>query len=240
MRFAADAANERTLIRGFCRNPDFDVHHATACMMYGVTEPSKRQRKFGKIINFTTIYGGGENRVHDALLDMIDAVEAKQGCREFGYRLQPGETPHRALAQLIRQRYFKMLPNMLTASRERAKIAERRGFTINAFGRHRYLEADGRNGEPRWYATFNTEIQGTAADAAKAGLVALYRELQVRDGVIGLMLQIHDEAVYESDGDPRTDKRVLKLLKHTRFKVPIIADVSGSSTSWQDKESIKL
>jgi hypothetical protein len=55
------------------------------------------------------------------------------------------------------------------------------------------------------------------------------------------MLQIHDEAVYESDGDPVTDRRVLELLAdHTSFRVPIIADMSGSSTTWQDKAKVQL
>ena len=118
---------------------------------------------------------------------------------------------------------------------QEAESAERRGFVMNAFGRHRFLE------DEKWYKAFNTRVQGSAADQAKKGLVAMYRELQVRDRSIALMLQIHDEAVYESDGDPRTDRRALELLQDTtRFRVPIIADVSGSTTTWQDKQKLKL
>lgn len=235
MRFAADAANETSLIHGFCHDPDFDAHTATAQKMYGVSEPTAKQRKFAKITNFTTIYGGGENQVYTKLTEMLTRDEAKAGLRESGYRLRVGEDPHRALAQLIRARYFQQLPNMRRATYRAAEIAERRGFVMNAFGRHRYMDGD------RWYRAFNTEIQGTAADQAKAGLVKLYRELQLGSGEIALMLQIHDEVVYESLGDPATDRRVLELLNEpSRFKVPIIADISGSATSWQDKQSIKL
>ena len=50
-----------------------------------------------------------------------------------------------------------------------------------------------------------------------------------------------DEIVYESEGDPRTDRKVLELMKNeTRFRVPIIADMKGSSTNWQEKTSIDL
>lgn len=236
MRFAAHFANEPFLVEGFNHDPNFDTHAATAKAMYGLTgEPSKRQRKFGKIINFATLFGAGEDRVRDSLLDMIDANEAIEGCKELGYRVRRGEDAHRSLAQLIRQRYFKMLPGMRKVTKDVAREAQQNGFCVNAFGRHRYFD------DERWYSAFNTIVQGSAADAAKRGLVAMYRELQLRDGVIGLMLQIHDEEVYESDGDPKTDRRVLELLRDdTSFRIPIIADISGSDTTWQNKVTVKL
>lgn len=234
MRFAAHLANEPTLIEGFNHDPDFDTHRATAQLMYGVQEPTSRQRKFGKIINFTTLFGGGENKVTEQLIDLISVEDARAGCREFKYRPGPGESPHRALAQLILQRYYAELPAMRKATRQATRLAESRGMTLNLFGRHRYIDE-------RWYRAFNTEVQGSAADQAKRGLVALYRELQLGDGALALILQIHDEAVYESDGDPAVDRRVLELLADTtRFKVPIIADVSGSTTTWQDKVKLDL
>jgi DNA polymerase I-like protein with 3'-5' exonuclease and polymerase domains len=168
-------------------------------------------------------------------VELMTYAEAVEGLREFKVIPKAGESVHAALAAMILKRHRERLPAMQRITKERAEIAEARGFTINAFGRHRFL-TDGR-----WYSTFNSEVQGSAVDMAKRGLVALYRELQLNTGEIALLLQIHDEAVYESEGNPRTDRRVLELLSDTtRFRVPIIADISGSAVNWQDKEKIKL
>lgn len=235
LRFMAHFARVPALIHGFKSQADFDAHAATAKLMFGVKEPSARQRKFAKIINFTTLYGGGEQQVTDKLTELMTLAEAKDGCHEFGYRLRPGEPAHRSLAKLIRARYFEMMPEVRTYTRERADLAEVRGFTINAFGRIRYLDDD------KWYKAANSEIQGTAGDKAKEAMVVLYRELQLGTGELAMLLQIHDEIVYESEGDPRTDRKVLELMKNeTRFRVPIIADMKGSTTNWQEKVSIDL
>jgi DNA polymerase-1 len=236
MRYAAHFADEQVLIHGFNTDPDFDTHTATARAIYGVKHPTPRQRKFGKIINFTTLFGGGENKVTEQLINLVPLDDAKEALRELGIRrLQPGLTPHRALAQKVLERFRSGMPALAGAVRRDAKVAEKRGLVFTAYGHHRYIN------DERWYKAFNTRVQGSAAGQAKRGLVRLYRELQLGTGEIALLLQIHDEAVYESDGDPRTDRRVVELLAdHSRFKVPIIADVSASWTNWQDKEKVKL
>ena len=114
-------------------------------------------------------------------------------------------------------------------------MAKSRGYVVNVFGRHRYLD------ENEVYKAFNTMIQGSAADLAKKGLADMYRELQQGEGSIAILLQIHDEVVYLSDGDPKTDKKVLEILNEkNRFRVPIVAEISGSKTNWQDKKGVEL
>lgn len=234
MRYASHFANEPSFVEGFNSDPDFDTHAATARNMYGVATPTSRQRKFGKIINFTKLFGGGENKITEQLINLMEASEARAGCKELGHRCGPGESPHRSLAQLLIAQFNETMPAMQRAIRDEAKLAERLGYVSNAYGRHRFLD-------DKWYRAFNTKVQGSAGDQAKRGLVALYRELQIGTGEIALLLQIHDEAVYESEGDPRTDRRALELLQDLhRFRVPIIADVSGSATTWQDKKAIVL
>jgi DNA polymerase-1 len=234
MRFAADAADEQTLIRGFNDDDDFDTHRATAQVMYGLPEPIPRQRKFGKILNFTTIFGGGVKKVAEQLQERLSLDEVLQALKELKYRLQPGELPHFALATLLKERYNHAMPNIRTGSRREQQLCEQRGFVMNAFGRHRYMDRG------KEYAAFNSRIQGTAGDQAKAGLVAVYREMQVDRGEVALLMLIHDELVYESEGRKSTDRRILQLMRNDSFKVPIIADMSGSSTSWQDKEKIAV
>jgi DNA polymerase-1 len=235
MRFAAHEAEEPTLIEGFNTEDDFDTHRATAKVMFGIDAPTDEQRGFAKTMNFATLYGAGEDRVTEGLMDRMTVVEATRNCRKLGYRPSFAESPHRALAKLLLARYRANLPAMKRATRHESDIAERRGFVMNAFGRHRYLE------DEAWYTAFNTKIQGDAADQAKVGLVKVYRKLQLGSGSVALLLQVHDEIIYETDGDPAVDREVLELLaERKRFRVPIVADLKGSAVSWQDKVSIPL
>lgn len=235
MRLAGHFGNEPVLIDGFCNDPDFDTHDGTARMMFGKSyDPTSQHRKFAKILNFTTVFGGGEAKVTEQLVDLMDIDEATAGCRAFEADVPPGTTPWRVLAHELKVRYKATFPNLIRALREEADTAERRGYAMHAFGGHRFLE-------DRWYRAFNTKVQGTAGVQAKRGLVNVYRELQLGSGELALLLLIHDEIVYESEGNPRTDRRVLELMQElTRFKVPIIAEMSGSSTTWQDKVKVKL
>lgn len=238
MRFAAHFSGEESLIKGFVEDPEFDTHGSAAMRMFGkLYDPTSQHRKFAKIINFTKLFGGGENKVTEQLVDLIEEREAKAGCRAMGARIEPGITPFRALARAIIARFESTMPKLTHIIRQEAREAEHRGYMMNAFGGHRFFE----DGDERWYAAFNTRVQGTAGVKAKEGLVNVYKELQLRDGVLACELLIHDEIVYESDGDPRTDRRVLELMQDlTSYKVPIVADMSGTKTNWQEKEKIKL
>lgn len=238
MRFAAHFSGEESLIRGFIEDPDFDTHGSAAQRMFGrLYDPTSQHRKFAKIINFTKLFGGGENKVTEQLVDLIEEREAIAGCRAMGLQRQAGITPFRTLARGIIARFEATMPKLTHIIRHEAKVCEQRGYMMNAFGGHRFFD----EGDERWYAGFNTRVQGTAAMQAKQGLINVYKELQLRDGVLACLLLIHDEIVYESDGDPRTDRRVLELMQDlTSYKVPIVAEMSGSKTNWQDKEKIKL
>ena len=235
MRFAGHLSGEPSLIKGFNNDPDFDVHRSTAQVMYSRREPSERQRKFGKILNFTTLFGGGKGKIAEQLRERMKLPEVLEALREMKYKPQPGESPFDALASLLKDRYDAMLPSMKKATRKAADRAEAYGLIMNLFGQHRFLEDD------RWYSAFNTEVQGTAGQKAKEGMVAVYKECQLNRGELALLLLIHDEIVYESEGRKSTDRRVLELMADTTsYKVPIIADMKGSKISWQAKEKIKL
>ncbi len=235
MRFAAHLANEPTLVAGFKNDPLFDTHGATAQRMFGVRQPTDVHRDHGKTMNFAMLFGAGENTVTEGLISRMTVKEARQGCIELGYRPSAAESPHRALASLLRTRYSEMMPAMRTYVRFAEKNAKLRGFAINLFGRLRYL------GHEETYKAFNTEVQGSAADQMKFGLVAVYKELQRGTGELALLVQVHDEIIYESAGDPRTDRRVLECLQDLQtFRVPITATISGSRKSWQHKRALSL
>lgn len=237
MRFAAHLANEPTFVRGFNTDRKFDTHTATARQMYGLTkrEPTKFQRGNGKTVNFLKLFGGGEDKLTETLVKTVEYHDAVSGCMDFGYKPSRAESPHRVLAQFIIKRFNAGLPALRKAISVSSARAKHNGCVLNLFGRHRYLD------EGREYAAFNTEVQGSAGDQAKRGLVRVYRELQLGTGELALLLQIHDENVYESEGNKRTHRRVVECMQELkRFRVPIIADVSESSTNWQEKQEVAL
>lgn len=238
MRYAAHYSGEEVLIEGFINDPNFDTHAALAKRMFGLRrkqKPTPQQRDRGKTMNFSMLYGAGEDAVTEQLIDKISAEEARQSCIELGHRPSRSESPFRSLAQLLRNAVRESYPKMWAFTKDEELIAKVEGFVIDAYGYHRWLDED------EAYKAMNSKLQGSAAHKAKEGLVAVYREEQLNRGSIATTMQIHDDVVYESDGDPKTDRRVLDLLEDLKtFKVPITADLKGSDKNWQDKESIKL
>lgn len=237
MRFAAHYSEEETLIEGFNNDPSFDTHSALARRMFGLRPkqfPTGPQRDRGKTMNFAMLYGAGEDAVTEQLIDKVSAAEARQSCIELGHTPSLSESPYRTLAQLLRNAVRESYPKMWDFTKTEELIAKDWGFVVDAFGYHRFLDEDAA------YKAMNTKIQGSAAHQAKVGMVNVYRELQRGRGDVALLMQIHDDVVYESYGDPKVDSRVLDLLEdRTSFRVPIVADMKGSATNWQDKEMVK-
>lgn len=237
MRYAAHFSGEELLVDGFIHNPKFDTHAALAKRMFGVKkgEPTSQQRDRGKTMNFAMLYGAGEDAVTSQLIDKITWAEARQSCIELGHVPGRSESPFRTLAKLLRDAVRASYPKIWQFSKDEEAIVKMLGYETDAYGYHRWLDDD------EAYKAFNTKLQGSAAHKAKEGMVAVYKELQLGTGELGIIMQVHDDVVYESDGDPEVDRRVIELLEdHTSFKVPILADLKGSADNWQDKETITL
>lgn len=238
MRFAAHYSQEGTLLKGFNGKGPFDTHAALARRMFGVPkkrEPTSQQRDRGKTMNFAMLYGAGEDAVTEQLIDKVSAKEARQSCIELGHTPSASESPFRSLAHLLREAVRESYPKVWRFTKDEEERAKEWGFVVDAFGYHRYLD------ENESYKAMNTKLQGSAAHQAKKGMVDVYRELQLGTGELAIIMQVHDDVVYESDGNPHTDHKVLELLEDRRtFRVPITADLKGSAVNWQDKESIKL
>lgn len=238
MRYAAHYSGEEVLIEGFRNDPKFDTHSALARRMFGLRrkqDPSPGQRDRGKTMNFAMLYGAGEDAVTEQLVDKISAEEARQSCIELGHEPSRSESPFRSLAQLLRNAVRASYPKMWKFTKEEEEIARMLGYVTDAYGYHRWLRDD------ESYKAMNSKLQGSAAHKAKEGMVDVYRELQIGTGQLAIIMQVHDDIVYESDGDPAVDRRVLELMEDRKsFAVPIIADLKGSAKNWEEKESIIL
>lgn len=235
MRYAAHYSEEGVLIRGFNGDKPFDTHAALAARMFGVKKPSEKQRDRGKTMNFAMLYGAGEDAVTEQLIDKISAEEARQSCIELGHTPSRSESPFRSLAQLLRDAVRSSYPKMWDFTKDEEEITKMLGYVTDAYGYHRWLDED------EAYKAMNSKLQGSAAHKAKEGMVAVYRELQMGTGQLAIIMQVHDDVVYESDGDPEVDRRVLELLEDRQnFRVPIVADLKGSDKHWAAKETITL
>lgn len=235
MRFAAHYSREGTLLRGFRGKEKFDTHAALASRMFGVKVPSEKQRDRGKTMNFAMLYGAGEDAVTEQLIDKISAADARESCIELGYTPTRSESPFRSLAQLLRDAVRQAYPRVWQFTKDEDEEARILGYVTDAYGYHRWLDED-----DSWLA-MNSKLQGSAAHKAKEGMVVMYRDVQLATGQVGQIMQVHDDIVYESDGDPMIDRRVIESLEdHNTFRIPITADLKGSDKNWAEKKSIEL
>jgi DNA polymerase-1 len=181
LRVLAHMSGDTGLIEAFRRGED--IHEATAQRVFGpdsgLTEAEQRRR--AKIINFSIIYG----------------KTAFTLGKDLG-------VPTRE-AQAFIDAYFDRHPKVQELLESIIKEARLTGKVKTLFGRHRYIpEIGSRNRNTRQAAeriAVNAPIQGTAADLIKKAMVVLWRELRSRNLRSRLLLQVHDELVFEVPED---------------------------------------
>lgn len=121
-------------------------------------------------------------------------------------------------------------------------LAETRkdGFVRTLFGRLRPIPDIGsRNPNQRGFAertAINTPLQGTAADLIKLAMIALDRKLTERRLKTRMVLQVHDELLFEVPDDERAEVEALvraEMEGVIALKVPLIADLAFGP-NWRD------
>ena len=211
MRILAIASGDKNLIEAF--KSGHDIHTSVAAKVFGVSEKdiTKEMRRKAKIINFGIIYGMG-----------VSALRANLGGT-------------RAEAQEFYDNYFKKMPKIASYFEKVKKEAGECGFTETLFGRKRHFESiKSRIDYIRAQAermALNAPLQGTAADIIKISMVKVDKKLKEAklDDKVFLILQIHDELLYEVKDEAMDEAQ--KIIKETMedFKdlgVPIVVNVS--------------
>jgi len=194
-----------------------DIHTAVAAEVFGVPqgEVTKEMRRRAKVINFGILYGMGVNA------------------------LQASLQSNRGEAQQFLSDYFARFPTLAAFLEETKATARTRGYTETLFGRRRSFEALNsaipyiRSGAER-QAT-NAPIQGTAADIVKRAMVQV-DEFMRKEGLekdIFLVLQVHDELVYEVKKERVREiaPRITEIMEQAvplelSRGVPIVVDMS--------------
>ncbi|MBX7067169.1 MAG: DNA polymerase I [Parachlamydiales bacterium] len=177
LRLLAHFSDDQELVRAFRSGRDIHVH--TASLIYGVPENqvTSDMRKAAKTVNFGIVYGQGP----------------------FGLSKQLGIS-HKDAADFI-QTYFARYPGVQRYLEECKAIVRKTGYSTTLTGRQRPIpEINNKNPTIRAAAerlAVNTPLQGTAADLIKLAMIEIDRVIQERKLEGKMLLQIHDELIFE-------------------------------------------
>ena len=220
---------ELRLLAHLSRDPAFvdafasggDIHRETAAVIFGVPveEVTGDMRARAKTINFATIYGQGANALARQL--RISAAEAKAFIATYFER-------------------FKGVRNYLDSQ---VHFAREHGYVETIFRRRRYVpELRDRNYSTRAFGervATNAPIQGSAADLIKIAMIRIHRALRDRGFASRMILQVHDELVFEAEPGELAEVRdlVRREMEHvTTLSVPLVVDV-GAGPNWLDAKA---
>jgi DNA polymerase I len=200
---------------GAFRN-DEDIHTTTAAKVFGTgaKDVTRDMRRKAKEVNFGIMYGIGPFGLANRL--EISQSEAKD----------------------IIARYFERFPKVKQYIADTIDTARRLGYVSTLLGRRRYLaDINSRNQAVRGNAerqAINMPIQGTAADMIKLAMISLDREIIGRGLGGKMLLQVHDELVFElplSDREEMETLVVEKMQSAMPLNVPVKVDV-GVGKNW--------
>jgi len=193
-----------------------DIHRATAAEIFGVApaEVTPDQRRMAKVINFGLIYG----------------MSAYGLARNLGLE--------RGAAQLYIDRYFARYPGVAAYMERTRKRAAEQGYVETVFGRRLWLpdiHASGARRAAAERAAINAPMQGTAADLIKMAMVAVDAALREQRLRTRMIMQVHDELVFEVPQDETgwAREHVPRLMAGVaQLDVPLVAEL-GMGVNWE-------
>jgi DNA polymerase-1 len=214
LRIMAHLSGDKGLLKAF--HDGVDIHQATAGEVFGVPyeDVEGNQRRAAKAINFGLMYG------------MSAFGLSKQ--------LHIG----RAEAQEYMDTYFARYPGVRDFMEDIRETARENGYVKTLFGRRLYLpdinasNMQRRQGAER--AAINAPMQGTAADIIKRAMIRVDHWLQQEKPDARLVMQVHDELVFEVAEDELDGVRK-SVEKHmsgaAELDVPLVVD-TGFGPDW--------
>jgi len=214
LRIMAHLSEDPGLVRAFEQGAD--VHRATAAEVFGrsLDEVTSNERRAAKAINFGLMYG----------------MSAFGLARNLGI--------DRGQAQDYVALYFSRYPGVRDFMDRMRQQAREQGYVETLFGRRLYLnDINARNqglraGAER--AAINAPMQGTAADIIKRAMVDVDGWLKASAAPARMILQVHDELVFECEAGYIDELRtavVLHMSQAAQLKVPLVVD-TGHGHNW--------
>ncbi|NNL67490.1 MAG: DNA polymerase I [Myxococcales bacterium] len=216
LRLMAHFSEDDGLIEAFAAGED--IHRRTAAEVLDVApeDVTAEQRARAKAINFGIIYGSSA----------------------FGIANQLGIATGEA--QEFIDGYFAEYPGVKRFMGETIEQAREDGFVRTLLGRRRFLpDLRSKNQVLRNAAermAVNTVIQGTAADLIKKAMVAVDADLREAGLAARMLLQVHDELVFEVPEDEveaLRERVVARMEAAFELRVPLVAE-TGVGASWRE------
>jgi DNA polymerase-1 len=216
LRLLAHFSGDPLLVRAYQNNED--IHTLTASEVFGVPAETmdKETRGRAKAVNFGIVYG-------------ISA---------FGLAAQLGIPQAEAKAYI--ERYFARYSGVREFIEKTLEQVRREGSVRTLFGRVRPIpDIESRNPNQRGFAertAINTPLQGTAADLIKLAMIQIDRKLTERGLKTRMVLQVHDELLFEVPMDETAEIETLvraEMEGVVKLNVPLVADL-GFGANWRD------
>lgn len=214
LRILAHFSDDQVMIDAF--KNDEDIHAQTAAEVFGLdlNDVTSEQRSYAKAINFGLMYGQSSWGLAETLgISKSDA------------------------ASYIKQ-YFTKFHKVKSYLDTLKEECEKTGYTSTLFGRKRMIkDINSTNRQVKSMAermAINTPIQGTAADIIKKAMIDISFEMQKRKVKSKMLLQVHDELIFEV---PKDELELMKDLVKEKMesvvdlKVPLKVDM-GSGSNW--------
>jgi DNA polymerase-1 len=177
LRILAHYSGDEAFVEAF--RAGADIHRQTASIIFGVPIDSvtKEMRDRAKTVNFAVIYGIGPFSLAQQL--GVSTAEAKE----------------------FIEQYFLRFPGVRRYLDEQVEKARHLGYVETLTGRRRYIpEVNARNFNVRSFgerAATNAPIQGSSADLIKIAMIEIQKVLDQRPGWAKMLLQVHDELLFE-------------------------------------------
>ena len=212
LRVLAHLSKDPGLLEAFRRGED--IHSATASLMFEVplNEVDSEMRRIAKVLNFGVIYGLSPHGIS----------------QQTGFTREQGR-------EFI-DTYFAKYPGISEYLEQIKSRARADQYVETAMGRRRYLpEINSPNFNTRGAAermAINMPIQGTAADIMKLAMVRVQRRLDAEEMRTKMLLQVHDELVFET---PREEMDALRDLVFDEMPAAMDLDVTLKvDAKWAD------
>jgi DNA polymerase-1 len=216
LRLLAHFSGDPLLMHAYQNNED--IHTLTASEVFGVPAAGmdKQTRNRAKAVNFGIVYG----------------------ISPFGLAAQLGIPQQEARAYI--DRYFERYAGVKTFIEQTLEATRKTGSVRTLFGRVRPIpDIESRNPNQRGFAertAINTPLQGTAADLIKLAMIALDRKLAERKLITRMVLQVHDELLFEVPANEADEVEQLVRMEMEgviQLKVPLVADLAFGP-NWRD------
>jgi DNA polymerase-1 len=214
LRILAHLSGDARLAEAFSAGEDIHRRTAAAVLGLSIDQVTSMQRDRAKAVNFGIVYGQ----------------------TPFGLAQQLGISPDEA-AEFI-AKYFEQYQGVQSYIENCLAQARDTGVTRTLFGRIRqHPEINSRNGMRRSMAertAINSPIQGTAADIIKLAMIRIHDELKRQKLKTRMVLQVHDELIFEVPEDELAVKETIRDLMQNvvQLNVPLIVDVKQGKT-WE-------